>query len=79
MSELFPGTREVGYYGESQTFSIGTQTNNLSLSIALIQVPGTGTDTGGDSDTGGGTDTGGGSTDTLQLCTRIDEYGRQEG
>jgi len=58
MSELFPGTREVGYYGESQTFSIGTQTNNLSLSITLIQVPGTGTDTGGD------TETGGGSTDT---------------
>jgi hypothetical protein len=58
MSELFSGTREVGYYGESQSFSIGTQTNNLSLGITLIQVPGTGTDTGGDSDTGGG------STDT---------------
>ena len=55
MSELFPGTREieddVGYYGESQTFEIGTQTNNLSLSITLIQVPGTGTDTGGETDT----------------------------
>ena len=49
MSELFPGTREVGYYGESQTFSIGTQTNNLSLGITLIQVPGTGTETGGGS------------------------------
>ena len=47
MSELFPGTREVGYYGESQSFSIGSQTNNLSLGITLIQVPGTGTDTGG--------------------------------
>ncbi len=58
MSELLSGVREVGYYGESQSFSIGTQTNNLSLSIALIQVPGTGTDTGGD------TETGGGSTDT---------------
>ena len=57
MSELFSRVREVGYYGESQTFSIGTQTNNLSLGITLIQVPGTGTDTGGDSDTGGGTDT----------------------
>jgi len=45
MSELFSGTREVGYYGESQTFSIGTQTNNLSLGICLIQVSGTGTDT----------------------------------
>jgi hypothetical protein len=45
---LFPGTREieddVGYYGESQTFEIGTQTNNLSLGITL-QVPDTGTDT----------------------------------
>jgi len=51
MSELFPGTREVGYYVESQTFSIGTQTNNLSLGITLIQVPGTGTDTGGETDT----------------------------
>ena len=45
MSELFSGTPEVGYYGESQTFSIGTQTNNLSLGITLIQVSGTGTDT----------------------------------
>jgi hypothetical protein len=35
MSELIPGVREVGYYGESQTFSIGTQTNNLSLGITL--------------------------------------------
>lgn len=45
MSQLFSGVREVGYYGESQTVSIGTQTNNLSLGITLIQVPGTGTDT----------------------------------
>jgi len=45
MSELFSGVREVGYYGESQSFSIGTQTNNLSLGITLIQVSGTGTDT----------------------------------
>ena len=57
MSELFSGVREVGYYGESQSFSIGTQTNNLSLGITLIQVPVTDTDTGGDSDTDGGTDT----------------------
>ena len=56
MSELFSGTRTVGYYGESQSFSIGTQTNNLSLGITLIQVPGTGTDTAGGTDTGGGTD-----------------------
>jgi len=51
MSELFSGTRTVGYYGESQSFSIGTQTNNLSLGITLIQVSGTGTDTGGETDT----------------------------
>jgi hypothetical protein len=50
MSELFSGTRTVGYYGESQSFSIGSQTNNLSLGITLIQVPGTGTDTGGGTD-----------------------------
>ena len=47
MSELFSGTREDGYYGESQSFSIGTNTNSLSLGITMIQVPGTGTDTGG--------------------------------
>ena len=49
MSELFSGVREVGYYGESQSFSIGTQTNNLSLSIALILV--SGTNTYGEADT----------------------------
>jgi hypothetical protein len=48
MSELFSGVREVGYYGESQTFSIGTQTNNLSLGITL-QSTGTDTNTGGGS------------------------------
>ena len=51
MSELFSGTREVGYYGESRSFSISTNTNSLSLGITLIQVPGTGTDTGGGTDT----------------------------
>ena len=40
MYELFSGTRTVGYYGESQPFSIGTNTNSLSLGITLIQVPG---------------------------------------
>ena len=45
MSELFSGVREVGYYGESQSFSIGTQTNSLSLGISLNQVPGANTDT----------------------------------
>ena len=50
MSQLISGTREVGYYGESQSFSIGTNTNSLSLGITLIQVPDTGTDTGGGTD-----------------------------
>jgi hypothetical protein len=54
MSELFSGTREVGYYGESQSFSIGTNTNSLSLGITLQS---TGTDTAGGTGSGGGTDT----------------------
>ena len=49
LSDLNSGYQEVGYYGESQSFSIGTQTNNLSLGITLIQVPGTNTD--GEADT----------------------------
>ena len=54
MYELFSGTLEVSYYGESRTFSIDEQTNNLSLGISLIQVPGTGNDTyEEDIDTGG--------------------------
>ncbi len=46
LPELYPpsATRTVGYYGKSQSFEIGTQTNNLSLGITL-QVSGTGTDT----------------------------------
>ena len=51
LDDLISGYQEVGYYGKSQSFSIGTQTNNLSLGITLIQVPGTGTDTGGETDT----------------------------
>ena len=43
--QLLSVVREVRYYGESQPFSIGTNTNNLSLSISLIQVSGTSTDT----------------------------------
>ena len=50
MSELFSGVREVGYYGESPSFSIDTNTNSLSLGITLIQVPDAGTDTGGGTD-----------------------------
>ena len=45
MPQLKSGVREVGYYGQSQPFSIDANTNNLSLGITLIQVPGTGTDT----------------------------------
>ena len=51
LSDLISGYQEVGYYGESQPFSIGTNTNSLSLGITLQS---TGTDT----------NTGGGSTDT---------------
>ena len=51
MPQLFSGVREVGYYGESQPFTIGTNTNSLSLGICLIQVSGTGTDTGCETDT----------------------------
>ena len=52
MPQLFSEVREVGYYGESQQFSINAQTNNLSLGITLQSAgttndsdPGTGTDT----------------------------------
>ena len=51
MHQLLSVVREVGYYGESQPFSIGTNTNSLSLGITLIQAQGTGTDTGGGTDT----------------------------
>ncbi|SVC88241.1 uncharacterized protein METZ01_LOCUS341095, partial [marine metagenome] len=52
MSELFSGTRTVGYFGKSRSFSIDTQTNNLSLGITLQS-----TGTTDDSDPGTGTDT----------------------
>ena len=51
MPQLFSGVREARYYGESQPFSIGTNTNNLRLNITLQS---TGTSGGG---TQGGTDT----------------------
>ena len=61
MSELFSGVREVGYYGESRSFSIGLQTNNLSLGITLKAISGNeGGSTGGE---GGGDDYGGGDGD----------------
>jgi len=46
--DLFSAKREVGYYGESQSFIIGSQTDSLRLSIRLTQV--LGTDTGGATD-----------------------------
>jgi len=53
--QLLSGVREVGYYGESQPFSIGTNTNNLSLGITLQS---TDTTTGdGDDNTDPDTDT----------------------
>ena len=57
MSELFSGTREVGYYGESQPFSIDAQTNDLSLGISLQSTDtttgdGDGADPDPDPDTG---------------------------
>ena len=65
LSDLISGYQEVGYYGESQSFSIGTQINNLSLGITLQPTgtttgDGTGTDNGTDNgtDTGTGTGTG---------------------
>jgi len=52
--DLFSAKREAGYYGESQSFTIGSQTDSLRLNIRLTQV--SGTDTAGGTDTGGGTD-----------------------
>ena len=51
--QLLSGVREVGYYGESQPFSIGKNTNNLKLNINLQSV-GTSDGDVGDSDGGGG-------------------------
>ena len=60
MSELFSGTPTVGYYGESDNFYIGTQTNNLSFGITLYTAS-----ANEDASTGGGDDSGnhGGSGD----------------
>jgi len=46
--DLFSAKREAGYYGESQSLEIGSQTDSLEANIRLTQVSGT--------DTGGGTD-----------------------
>ena len=52
--DLFTAKREAGYYGDSQSFTIGSQTDSLRLNIRLTK--GSGTDTTGGTDTGGGTD-----------------------
>ena len=36
--QLLSEVREVGYYGQSQPFSIGTNTNNLRLNLSLIHI-----------------------------------------
>jgi hypothetical protein len=45
LDDLISGYQEVGYYGESQSFTIGSQTDSLRLNIRLTQVPGANTDT----------------------------------
>ena len=72
LSDLFSEVRKVGYYGESQPFSIDAQTNDLRLSINLIQVPGTGTDTDEDADINGNTETDDESSDTDDVNIIID-------
>ena len=65
MSELFSGVREVGYYGKSQSFSIGTNTNSLSLGITLQSKGTTNGDSGGeDGGNDGGSDDYGNTTTT---------------
>ena len=65
MSELFSGVREVGYYGKSQSFSIGTNTNSLSLGITLQSTCTTNCDSGGeDGGNDGGSDDYGNTTTT---------------
>ena len=57
MSKLFSGVREVGYYGESPSFSISTNTNSLSLGITLKAASGNEDDSTGDGGDQGGIDT----------------------
>jgi len=60
--QLFSGVREVGYYGESQHFSIGTNTNNLRLGITLQSAGTTAGDDDVEDNTGGGNQGGNDST-----------------
>ena len=52
--QLLSGVREVGYYGESQPFSIGTNTNNLSLGITLQSADTSDGEDDGEDETAGG-------------------------
>ena len=52
--QLLSGVREVAYYGESQPFSIGTNTNNLSLGITLQSAGDDDGDDDGEDSTGNG-------------------------
>ncbi len=61
--QLLSGVREVGYYGESQSFSISTNTNNLSLGITLQSAGSTDGNDDLEDSTGGG-DQGGTDTTT---------------
>jgi len=52
--QLLSEVREVGYYGQSQSFSIGKNTNNLSLGITLQSAGTSDGDDDGEDTTGGG-------------------------
>jgi len=58
--QLLSGVREVGYYGQSEPFSIGTNTNNLRLNITLQSATTSDGEDDGEDSTGdgnqGGTD-----------------------
>jgi len=77
--DLLSAKREAGYYGESQSFKIGSQTDSLRANIRLTQV--SGTDTGGEIDdetagftvsiiSGNTTEAGGTATFTVKLSSQ---------
>ena len=66
--QLFSGVSEVGYYGASQPFSIGTNTNNLSLGITL-QSASTDSGNGDEGNTTGSGDQEGGADSTAPTVT----------
>jgi len=61
--QLLSGVREVGYYGESQPFTINAQTNNLSLGITLQSAGTSAGQNDGEDSTGGGNQ---GGTDSIE-------------